>query len=304
MAVTAASLPAGLSQSFDPDGTLNNVTTVTLAAGQESLGNDFGYNWTPTTDVTGGTNTGAIGDRVWVDTDGDGRQDPGEGGLSGITVTLIGAGADGLFGTGDDTTTSTTTDADGSYIFDNVAAGYYRVVVNGGSTPTGYTQTGDPDSVVNNRTNVVLAPGDVYVNADFGYRPTASSSIGDLVFLDPNGNGAQDTNEPGVPGVTVTLLNAGGFVVATTTTDASGNYLFPGLPAGTYTVRVTDTDGVLNGFAPISNPVGDGTLDYQTSVTVNGTTNVLTADFGFAPPAKRAAIRSPLASTVAIRRIM
>ena len=92
-----------------------------------------------------------------------------------------------------------------------------------GTTPAGYTQTGDPDAVVNNRTNVTLAPGDVYVNADFGYRPTTSSTIGDLVFLDPNGNGTQDANEPGVPGVTVTLLNAGGFVVATTTTDAFGN---------------------------------------------------------------------------------
>ena len=39
-----------------------------------------------------------------------------------------------------------------------------------------------------------------------------------LVWHDANNNGIRDTGETSVP------------------TDASGNYLFPGLPAGTYTV--------------------------------------------------------------------
>ena len=38
--------------------------------------------------MTGNTGTGAIGDRVWIDADGDGVQDPGEAGLAGVTVQL------------------------------------------------------------------------------------------------------------------------------------------------------------------------------------------------------------------------
>ena len=49
---------------------------------------------------------------------------------------------------------------------------------------------------------------------------------------------------------------------------------------------VTDTNNVLGDLVPISNPAGDGTLDDRTPVTVDGTTNVLTADMGYAPPAQ------------------
>ena len=66
-----------------------------MPAGDEHLTADFGYNWAPTTDVTGNTGTGAIGDRVWIDADGDGMQDPGEVGLGSVTVNLITAGPDG-----------------------------------------------------------------------------------------------------------------------------------------------------------------------------------------------------------------
>ncbi len=50
---------------------------------------------------------------------------------------------------------------------------------------------------------------------------------------------------PVFPGVTVALLDNSGNVIATTVTDASGQYTFPGLPNGTYTVWVNDTANVL-----------------------------------------------------------
>ena len=37
-------------------------------------------------------------------------------------------------------------------------------------------------------------------------------------------------------------------MVATTTSASDGSYSFQGLPAGTYTVRFTDVNGVLTGF--------------------------------------------------------
>ena len=39
-----------------------------------------------------------------------------------------------------------------------------------------------------------------------------------------------------MPGVTVVLKDANGTPVATTTTDANGNYSFPNVPAGNYTI--------------------------------------------------------------------
>ena len=64
------------------------------------------------------------------------------------------------------------------------------------------------------------------------------SAIGDLIYFDANADGAYQpaAGDSGIASVTVVLLNAGGKVVASTITDANGNYLFPELPAGTYTV--------------------------------------------------------------------
>ena len=67
------------------------------------------------------------------------------------------------------------------------------------------------------------------------------ASIGDTVFNDLNGDGIQDTGEPGIPNVVINLLNSNGNVIATATTDGNGKYDFTGLPAGTYTVDVDET---------------------------------------------------------------
>lgn len=278
--VLNASLPAGLVQTTIPAGGGDFVnhadpfTTVTVTAGGENLTADFGYNWAPSADTDGNINTGAIGDRVWVDTDGDGKQDAGEIGIAGVTVELRTAGADGLFDTGDDVTAaSTVTGSSGDYIFDGLAAGAYVVRIP--TAPAGYTQTGDPDhfgvaaGTNDNKTTapIVLGPGDVFLNADFGYQPTAGTfgSIGDFVWLDSDADGVQDVGEPGLLGVTVALIkdsdgdgvwDAGEPIIATTMTSIAGSYNFGGLPvtdgAGTddYLVWVNDTDNVLGALDP------------------------------------------------------
>jgi len=72
------------------------------------------------------------------------------------------------------------------------------------------------------------------------YPPSKSdkASIGDFVWSDNNHNGIQDAGEPGVPGVTVDLLNADGVAVSSVATDANGAYHFNNLPAGTFSVKV------------------------------------------------------------------
>ena len=64
--------------------------------------------------------------------------------------------------------------------------------------------------------------------------PSASSSVGDLVWVDRNANGLQEAGEEGVPGVLVTLYRRDGNEVGNAITDANGLYLIKGLEAGDY----------------------------------------------------------------------
>ncbi len=73
--------------------------------------------------------------------------------------------------------------------------------------------------------------------------PPLDAAIGDRVWFDTDQDGVQDDGEPGVEGVTVELLDDSGTVVATTTTDADGLYLFSGLTPGDYQVRFVLGDG-------------------------------------------------------------
>ncbi|MEO0339840.1 MAG: SdrD B-like domain-containing protein, partial [Bacteroidota bacterium] len=98
---------------------------IDLGSGDENLTGDFGYNYNPDPSVNNDTGLAALGDRVWIDSDGDGRQDPSEVGVSGVEITMTGAGPDGRFGTADDTTATTTTDENGFYIFDDLPPGSY-----------------------------------------------------------------------------------------------------------------------------------------------------------------------------------
>ncbi len=214
--------------------------------------------------------TGSIGDRVWLDANGDGVQNAGEAGISRVTLRLVYAGADGVFGTGDDNNaTTTTTDAAGFYEFQGLVAGGYKVrVTDTSGVLTGLALTGgtNPTGVIN------LGEGQIYENADFGYgSATGKITLGDTVFSDANNNGIQDPGEVGIGGVTVTLKN-GGTTIATTTTAADGTYRFTGYDPGTYTVTVTPPTGY--------NPTPTtGSVNQTVSIPAN--TANLTLDFGF-----------------------
>ncbi len=206
---------AGLSQTFDENGGLDNLSQVSLASGGQYLSADFGYAWSgsgPNGPTAGG---GAIGDRVWVDANGDGLQQGSEIGLAGVSVDLVTAGADGLFGSGDDViSASTTTDIQGAYLFSGLSAGAYQVRLS--NLPGGFTQTGDADefgaicTTCDNQTTtpLVLAPDDVFVNADFGYQPAGGTtgSIGDNLWLDSDRMNDVDAGELRLMGVTVSLI--------------------------------------------------------------------------------------------------
>jgi len=71
------------------------------------------------------------------------------------------------------------------------------------------------------------------------------ASIGDTVWFDTNQDGIQDVGEAGVPGVTVALTLPDLTPVATTTTDAAGNYTFTGLTPGDYKLTFTIPAGYI-----------------------------------------------------------
>ena len=81
--------------------------------------------------------------------------------------------------------------------------------------------------------------------------------LGDYVWYDDNYNGIQDEEEEGVEGLIVTLLDANGTEINTTTTDANGRYQFEVEP-GTYSIRFS---GLPENYIFTKQNVGDDTTD-------------------------------------------
>ncbi|UBB17378.1 DUF7933 domain-containing protein [Comamonas odontotermitis] len=135
--------------------------------------------------------------------------------------------------------------ASGSVPAASIKSGLYTL---GAGQPTGEdgnVTPGRTDTTLDNQSNLT---------ADFGFY---SMAIGNKVFMDSGAgggvanNGVLDGTEPPVIGATVNLYvdaNDDGVpdsttALATTTTDANGNYLFTGLPAGKYIVGVVPPAG-------------------------------------------------------------
>lgn len=85
----------------------------------------------------------------------------------------------------------------------------------------------------------VIDPNPVNNDAALCLPITPTASVGQRVWEDWNDNGVQEAGEPGIGGVVVQLFDSQNRLVASTTTDATGNYHFTGLPAGDYYLIVT-----------------------------------------------------------------
>jgi len=203
---------------------------------------------------------------VYVDLNNNGARDSGEPGIVGISVTLTGTDA-----AGNAVNRTAATDANGNFLFADLltpnGAGYRLAEP---TQPAGYADgtdaTGTAGGVAGNDViNTIALP----VNTDatgytFGERGTTLSGV---VFKDVNGNGIRDAQDPGIGGVTITLKDALGNVVATTVTAADGSYAFTGLPAGNYTVEETQPVGY-----------GSSTSDTRTATVTAGSS--ASVDFG------------------------
>ena len=118
---------------------------------------------------------GSIGDRVWDDADRDGTQDGGEAGIQNVRIDLIRNNV---------AIATDFTDANGNYLFSDLAAAAYTLDIDDWTLPPGYVLiTGDEPRVV------VLGPGQNLRNVDFGYAPAPTPtprppSTVDLFFAD------------------------------------------------------------------------------------------------------------------------
>jgi hypothetical protein len=290
VSVNESTLPGlGFFATFDKDGANLGLgtTEVTLGSGQNILDVDFGYD----------RFVGTIGDTIYRDLDQNGTQNGSEAGIDGVTVKLIYAGKDGIFGTSDDTNDSKVTAGGGQYLFENLFIGKYRVEVDPSSPPlAGLINTGDPDSPVlagDNKSALELTSSSlVNLNQDFGY-DAAIGTIGDTIFRDNDGNRTQNGGEPGIQGVVVQLWYAGrdgvfgnsDDVIVNDVTDNDGKYLFENLFFGNYRVVVPNNQAPLVGLVNTADPDNPGTNgDGVSALTLTRPNAVnLNQDFGYAP---------------------
>jgi len=171
--LTTQNVDGDLSDDIDSDagdlgGGMSDIQGIVVVAGADTPDNDAGV-VRPL--------PASLGDRVWRDTNGNGIQDDGEAGVEGVTVTLTGAGADGEFGTSDDVTDTATTDEDGYYLFDGLAAGDYFITFD---EPAGFDFTtpdasgatdaedSDADTETGETAVVSLAAGEENLTVDAG----------------------------------------------------------------------------------------------------------------------------------------
>jgi len=180
-----------------------------------------------------------IGDFVWNDTNANGIQDAGEPGIAGVTVTLTGTDING-----NPMVLKTTTGANGIYGFD-VQPGTYTVTF---STPAGYTPspTGAGDANTDSSgasATVTVGSGGSNNSIDSGFYQLAM--IEGVTWNDSDGNGIKSDTEPVIAGVKVELIDPKtGQVIAVTTTDINGHYVFASLTPGQYQVRFTTPGGL------------------------------------------------------------
>jgi len=225
---------------------------IQLISGDSILNIDFGFFEIPAD----------VGGITWLDANNDGQYQNDESYIAGVEVSL--------FNTNDELVSQTTSNLAGFYNFTGVSAGEYYMQF---ELPLGHIYTSPNigndnfDSDVNDSfgqgtTGVfTLNPGDINMTIAAGYQ--ALPKVGDFVWLDLDRDGFQDSDEPGLNGITVTLFSINGLLEASTITTNNpetgegGYYLFDTLLPGDYYIQFEDID----------------TLDYTMVVNSESTLN-------------------------------
>ena len=240
---------------------------VSVLASVGLLASMLGWVGLSTLTADAATGGGYVGNRVWDDLNGNGIQDSGEPGLGNVPISLIDARTGRTVAAG-------RTSSGGWYGFRGLdeskcyrvqaqtIAGYEFTDANQGSSDT-------KDSDANTSTGLTgWACLDRYTNQywwDIGLTngttpPTGNTDgyTGNRVFRDLNGNGVQDSGEPGLANARVTLTNSStGATVASGRSSSGGWFGFRNLNTGScYELNVT-----ADGFIPTVADFGDDSRD-------------------------------------------
>ena len=224
----------------------------------------------------------AISGNVYNDASGTGSLTSGDPPIPGTVLTLLDSGGHVVAMTtaGPDGSYSFTTDASGTLLL----AGTYTVhetqpIPYLQGTNTVGTVNGIPDGMltsIDTIASIKLTAGQESLNNNFG--ELLPVGLAGNVYQDVKGTGSLAPGDLPIPGTILTLLDATGTVVATTSTLADGTYSFAAttsgalLVPGTYSVHETQpipylqgtntvgsvngvTDGMLIGIDTISNVV-------------------------------------------------
>ena len=180
--------------------------------------------------------TASVSGIVFEDSDSNGSLDAGEVTTGAAQVSVTASGPDATYGTTDDThIAEAVTGPDGSWLFNGLAPGAYRVALAPTSLPV--------DSVLTTAGffDLELVAGDS-ISRDFGWRPPAPGSLVVSVFDDLDGDGLRGgATEVGLAGIDVTIEAAGADDRFGTLddsapvygiTDAAGVFEAQGLPPG------------------------------------------------------------------------
>jgi hypothetical protein len=230
------------------DGTVvatGHIGSIALTSGQ----NGINYNFGQVQPIT-------IAGTVYLDANGNGVMDTGDSGFPNVTLTLSGTNS-----IGQSITATTTSAANGTYSFSTdsngnlLLPGTYQITE---TSPSGYVEVAANVGTVNGKldgseaspgsiSSIAMASGQNGVSYNFGL--SVPASVAGYVYLDNNRDGVFNSGDSGLSNITVTLTGTdvlGHSVNLTTTTDATGYYIFTGLSAGTYSIVVTPPGGAYN----------------------------------------------------------
>ncbi len=258
----------------------DQIGGIQLASGQDAVNYDF-------CEYVGVSLSGW----VYHDRSNDGsfdRSGPNgtrEEGIAQVTLRL-------LDGNGNDTGRRAVTNSEGYYEFANLAAGEYAVMevqpdgwLDGIDTPGNLGGVADSALRGDMISEIMIAFGQSGTNYNFG--ELQPGSIRGRVHIATDGDCDPDLDEPPIAEVVIDLLNEQGEVIATTKTDANGEYAFEDLAPGNYSIREQQPTGFFDGGLQVGS--GGGSFlgeDVIGDIPVGSGQDLVNYDFCEVPPAR------------------